>query len=103
MGRPAGRRNEGYEARRDALALAVVPRLIGDGGPQASLAELASAAGVSVPTMKHYFVDRSGLVAAALRTMAGHGAPHVERTRQPSQPTFEGSMRELARELAQRA
>jgi AcrR family transcriptional regulator len=100
MGRPAGSRNEGYDARRDALAAAVVPRLMDDDGPQASLAELAAFAGVSVPTMKHYFSDRSGLVAAALRSLATSGVPHVERTKTPSQPTFAASMRDLAVELA---
>jgi AcrR family transcriptional regulator len=100
MGRPAGSRNEGYDERRAALAAAVIPRLVADDGPQASLAELAAAAGVSVPTMKHYFGDRSGLVAAALRTIGQGGAPHVERTKFPTQPTFDGSMRDLAREFA---
>jgi len=100
MGRPAGSRNEGYEERRAALAAAVVPRLTADDGPQSSLAELAAFAGVSVPTMKHYFGDRSGLVAAALRTMGRGGDPYIERTKSPSQPTFDGSMRDLARELA---
>ena len=100
MGRPAGSRNEGYDERRAALAAAIIPRLVADDGPQASLAELAAFAGVSVPTMKHYFGDRSGLVAAALRTMGRGGDPHVERTKIPSKPTFDGSMRDLARELA---
>lgn len=100
MGRPAGSRNEGYDERRDALAAAVVPRLVADDGPRASLADLAAFAGVSVPTMKHYFGDRSGLVTAALRTMGKGGDPHTERTKIPSQPSFDGSMRDLARGLA---
>jgi AcrR family transcriptional regulator len=100
MGRPAGSRNEGYEERRATLAAAVVPRLLADDGPQASLAELASFAGVSVPTMKHYFGDRSGLVAAALRTMGKGGDPYTARSKTPSQPDFAGSMRDFAREFA---
>lgn len=100
MGRPAGSRNEGYDERRAALAAAVVPRLTANDGPQASLAELASAAGVSVPTVKHYFGDRSGLVAAALRTMGQSGAFHVERSKVPTQASFAGSMRDLARDIA---
>jgi AcrR family transcriptional regulator len=50
-------------------------------GAGVSLRELAGAAGVSVPTLRHYFGDRDGVVRAALTRMAELGAAHVSRAR----------------------
>ena len=41
--------------------------------------ELAQTAGVSVPTMRHYFGDRDGVIAAALGTMKDVGRFHQNR------------------------
>ena len=41
--------------------------------------QLARAAKVSVPTLRHYFGDRDGVVAAALESMRQVGAYHQER------------------------
>ncbi len=65
MGRPTGTRNPGFEERRSAIASAVMARISRPGGSSASLRELASAAGVGLPTLRHYFGDREGLLAAA--------------------------------------
>ncbi|MEL6342571.1 MAG: TetR/AcrR family transcriptional regulator [Myxococcota bacterium] len=71
MGRPTGKRNAGYFARRRALAMAALEALLNDDGAPATLKDLAAAAGVSVPTLKHYFGDRDGLLRAALAAGAG--------------------------------
>lgn len=100
MGRPSGSRNEGYDDRREALARSVMPRLIADDGPRASLADLAVAAGVSVATMKHYFGDRTGVVVAALRLLGGQGTPWVESIKRPSSPDLTTSLHDLATALS---
>lgn len=83
MGRPIGIRNPDYEEKRAALAEAALPRLLADGGAT-SLNELAAEVGVSVPTLKHYFGDRAGLVAAALRRQIDRARPYVEGVAAPS-------------------
>ncbi len=100
MGRPSGSRNEGYDQRRDALAMSVLPRLIADDGPRASLADLAEAAGVSVATLKHYFGDRTGLIAATLRLLGSQGTPWLAQVTMPSSPDLERSMLDVARAIA---
>lgn len=59
--------------------MAVIPRLLAPDGVHASLRDLAAAAGVSVPTVRHYFGDRGGLVAAAVETMGNMGTAHIAR------------------------
>lgn len=75
MGRPRGSRNPGFDERRSALARAVMGRISTPGGSRASLRELAQAAGVGLPTIRHYFGDRDGLLAAAFAEMRKDGEP----------------------------
>lgn len=79
MGRTAGSRNPGYDEKRRALSSAVIPRLI-DAGPTTSMRELAAAAEVSVPTLRHYFRDRDGVVVAAMGELLRRGQPYLEQT-----------------------
>lgn len=81
MGRPRGTRNPRFDERRHAIARAVMAHLARPGGAQSSLRELAAAAGVGQPTIRHYFGDRAGLVRAALDEMREGGAPWLEITR----------------------
>lgn len=75
MGRPAGRRNPGYEDRRRAIARKVLQRLAEPEGAKASLRDLAQASGVSVSTLRHYFGDREGALQAAMREVRELGEP----------------------------
>jgi AcrR family transcriptional regulator len=100
VGRPSGSKNPGYEERRDALARSILPRLTADDGPRTSLADLAAAANVSVPTMKHYFGDRSGVVAAGLRILSAQGAPWTASITTPSSPELAASLTDVATALA---
>lgn len=79
MGRPKGSRNADYQAKREALAMQLIPRLLQPDGIDASMREFARCADVSVPTLRHYFDDRDGLVSACLEVMQGMGAPHLVR------------------------
>lgn len=62
IGRP---RSSDYETKRQALLDVLEERLV-QVGPQASLSALATAAKVSVPTLKHYFGDREKVICAVL-------------------------------------
>jgi len=83
VSRPPGTRNADYAASRDALARAMGGRMLLPGGAQASLRELAASAGVSVPTLRHYFGSRDGALAAALQVFEADAAPWLALTRDP--------------------
>lgn len=100
MGRPIGSKNAEYERRRADLLDAAMPRLLADQG-MTSFNEIAAEVGVSVPTLRHYFKDRSGLVAAALRHQHRHGASHLARAAVPSSPDLATSLTQFLGELAQ--
>ena len=91
MGRTAGARNPGYEDKRRALAAAVIPRML-EAGPAISMRELASAADVSVPTLRHYFGDRDGVVVAAMGELLHRGQPYLRATAQASPEGLRASL-----------
>ena len=78
MGRPAGRRNPGYDARRHAIAQRLLMRLAQPEGAKASLRDLAQSAGVSVSTLRHYFGSRQGALQAAIGQVRVMGEPWME-------------------------
>ncbi len=79
MSRPKGSRNSEYTEKRAELADAVFGCLLDD--PSTSLMAMAEAAGVSRPTLRHYFDDRDGAVRAALEAGAARGEPHYRYLR----------------------
>ncbi|MCB9689180.1 MAG: TetR/AcrR family transcriptional regulator [Alphaproteobacteria bacterium] len=81
MPRPKGRRNHRFEERRREIAGRIGQRLIAPDGARASLRELAAAAGVSLPTLRHYFGDRDGVLAAAVEELGRTGAFWLQATR----------------------
>lgn len=80
MSRPKGSNTASYEARRISLLAGVKQRLTAANLPSASLRELAAAAGVTIPTLRHYFGKRDDLVEALLVDFGRQGEPHVART-----------------------
>ena len=70
MARPKGSRNRDYERKRADLALRASSYMVREDGSPSTLAELANAAGVSIPTLRNYFADRDGVIEAALATRA---------------------------------
>jgi AcrR family transcriptional regulator len=99
MGRRAGVRNQDYEATREALARKALGAVVAHGA-QASLHDLARAAEVSIPTLKHYFGERSGAVAEALRTVKKDAAQYIATMADPGELGLEASFAKLARDLA---
>ena len=100
MARPIGALNQDYAETRERLAAGAFDRLSQPDGIRVSLRELAQAAGVSVPTLKHYFGEREGVIVAALEHARRRGAPYLlMMTRPPDAPLRESilsTMRFLA-------
>lgn len=64
VSRPKGARDADYEARRRDLLRGMSRHLMRRDSPRPSLRELAAAAGVSVPTLRHYFGARPQVIDA---------------------------------------
>jgi AcrR family transcriptional regulator len=79
MARPTGTRNPGYDDKRRSLARAAMEPIFDLGGLPLSLRQTARAAGVSVPTMRHYFGDLDGVIAAAFELIEEDGEVYRRR------------------------
>ena len=93
MARPTGSRNEGYDERRDELLATLLETLVRSSQPM-SLRGLAAAAGVSVPTLRHYFGDREAILAAVFAYCRKDGAEPLQHAATP-QGDVQASIREL--------
>ena len=100
MSRTKGSRNADYDATRERLLARVRKRLVEGGGATASFRELAEAAQVSVPTLRHYFATREDLLAEALAAMHRDGLPYLQATAAGELGPLEASLRWLLRALA---
>jgi len=69
--------------KRSALLRKLSARLIQLDDTRPSLRQLAIAAGVTVPTLRHYFGDRDDLVEAVLEEIFVHGEHYLERGSEP--------------------
>lgn len=79
MTRPKGRRNAGYAEARRQLVTRMSARLSAADGADASLRELAGAAGVSLATLRHYVGDRAGAIRAVLEHHHQLGAEYLRQ------------------------
>jgi len=68
---------------RHALARRFASALLSEEGEPATLDGLAGAAGVSVPTVRHYFKDKDGAFRAALRAVREDGAARLQAMGEP--------------------
>ena len=96
MGRTAGARNADFEERRNALIQKARECLARQSGEPPSFRELALAAGVSVPTLRHYFGNRELLIKSVFAFYLDGGQRHLARARAP-----EGTAVDLAVGLTQ--
>lgn len=98
-GRRPGARDADYEVKRRALARGVLRAMVvGAGKP--SLHDMARATGVSIPTLKHYFGDRAGALAEALRLAVEQGAPYLAAVADPGELPLRASLLKVATDLA---
>ncbi len=91
MGRPRGSRNQDFETKKRALAERMSEQLLVDGEP-ASFADLARSAGVSVPTLRHYFGDRPRAVVAALESVDLRSRDFLEALSDPGPHPLRASL-----------
>lgn len=83
MARLTGSRDADYAAKRAALVGRLRERLGSANREHPSFRELATAAGVSEATLRHYFGGMTSLIAAVVEESATLGAPFLERMAQP--------------------
>ncbi|MDX2192788.1 MAG: TetR/AcrR family transcriptional regulator [Gemmatimonadales bacterium] len=83
MSRRPGTPNADHAATRRALAGRLAEALVAEQAAGLSERALARAAGVSVPTLRHYFGDRDGAVWAALSRIREDGEPYLVQAAVP--------------------
>jgi len=94
MSRTSGSRNRNYDTKRLGLLTRLGPRLADLSQSRPSFREMAGAAGVSVPTLRHYFADRDGVVQAYL-VWQGTESARVRPLVSTSDEPFAQSIRRL--------
>lgn len=92
MGRTVGARNSDYQERRNTLINKVRERLSLQNGEPPSYRELAFAAGVSVPTLRHYFGSREQIIKSIFTHSLAGAATHLSRARMPETGDLEASL-----------
>lgn len=98
MARPVGSRDARYREKRAELLGKLEAVLASPAGHTRGFRALAEAAGVSYPTLRHYFGTRDGLIAAYLSQRGADGAPYLLALRQTDLP-FADSIRQMARDI----
>lgn len=93
MARPQGVRNAAFSQKRADLLAALTQHALDTDIRAASLRQFAMAAGVSEPTIRHYFGDREQVVEAVMNHIAERGRPFIELASQPAD-TLERSIQE---------
>ena len=78
MARTAGQRNADYGKSRQALLKRLGKHLVRPGFAGASFREMAVAAKVTPPTLRHYFKDRQTLIHEVLRHLRREGEMYVQ-------------------------
>jgi AcrR family transcriptional regulator len=98
LARTKGARNADYEAKRRELLGRLLSRFVDRAQGRPSFRQFAAAAGVTMPTLRHYFGDRSDVVAAVLDEYRRLGAARLDQVSQPD-GDFEASVRAFAEDL----
>ena len=70
---PPTEHSDRFLRRRGELAARILDHLLSSGRPDTSFRGLAAAAGVTRPTLVHYFTDHSGAVQAAVELAGERG------------------------------
>jgi len=94
-----GAKSSGHQEKRSALLRACRARLAARDLPSPSMRELAAAAGVTVPTLRHYFGRREDLIVALLQELRREGEFYLARTRVTDKP-FDESITSLVGALS---
>jgi AcrR family transcriptional regulator len=98
MARPNGSRAQDYNHKRTELLKSVEKLLFAQPGVTPSLRAMAEAAKVSIPTLKHYFGSREGVLAAWIEVYGEAGSKYRESISR-TKGSFELSVRNLIAEM----
>jgi AcrR family transcriptional regulator len=98
LARTKGARNADYEAKRRELLGRLLPRFVDRAQGRPSFRQFAAAAGVTMPTLRHYFGDRADVVAAVLEEYRRLGDRRLELV-STAAADFETSIHDFARDL----
>jgi len=96
--RPRGARDTDYQNKRRALLQKISARLMQRDSTRPSLRQMADAAEVTVPTLRHYFGSRGEIILALFEEDRRTGEPHLRREAEPPGP-FPQSVRDCRRSL----
>lgn len=98
MGRTPGARNRDYERTRDEFASRMADHVVARRSVDPpTMAELAAAAGVTPPTLRHYFVDLDGALRAALEATGRAADRHLAAVADPGDADVAASVHGLVR------
>lgn len=95
LARTKGARNADYDAKRQELLERLLPRFVDRDQGRPSFRQFAAAAGVTMPTLRHYFGDRSDVVEAVLEEHLRRDDGRLEALSQPN-GDFEASIHAFA-------
>ncbi len=98
MSRPKGHRDAAYETKRRELLRRMSARMMRREDGSLSLRELSAAAGVAIPTLRHYFGSRHHVVDAVFEECLRLGRPGLDQQRTSEQP-FAQSIRNYSEAL----
>lgn len=98
MPRPKGARDADYENRRSELLRSMTQHMMRRDSPRPSLRELAAAAQVSVPTLRHYFGARPQVIDAIFEECLKRGRHALDEQSRSERP-FADSILDFSRTL----
>jgi len=98
LSRTKGARDLDYDAKRRDLLEKMTLQLMRREGERASFRDLAAAAGVSGPTLRHYFGDRRAVIGAVLEECLRRGRPGLDSQKSTQLP-LDASIRAYAGDL----
>ncbi len=98
MSRPKGARDSDHEAKRRDLLAKMSRRMMRRSPARPSLRNLAAAADVSVPTLRHYFGGRPAVIDAILAECLRLGREGLDAQNQSPKP-FADSIHDYAQDL----
>jgi AcrR family transcriptional regulator len=83
LARPKGARDADYDEKRTTLLERMIPRVMRREVTRPSLRQLAEAAEVTVPTLRHYFGSRAEVISAVMEAYLGQGTARLRALSEP--------------------
>jgi len=100
MARKIGDKNRDFEQKRAHILDALEPRLLADDGARVTLNEMATAADVSVSSLRHHVGGRAEVWAAVLARYGAKGEPWNRLVASPTELSLADSLRTTLQMIA---